>query len=204
MTDREAYDVNRRLDRHFFTGGDVVDISKNLLGHLLVTRFDHVITAGIIVETEAYRAPEDRASHAWNNRKTARTEVMFHQGGTAYVYLCYGIHHLFNVVTGDEGVPHAILIRAIEPIYGLEIMMKRRHHEKPTKRLSAGPGTLSQALGIHTGHSGLDICDPDAPIWISPSLTLPDPSRIRSGSRIGIDYAGEWASKPWRFILDAN
>src|SRR6185437_5047411 len=113
-----------------------------------------VITGGMIIETEAYRAPEDRASHAFGNRRTKRNEVMYHDGGRAYVYLCYGLHALFNVVTNEEGIPHAILIRAIKPEIGVEEMLRRRKKSKVDKTLASGPGTVSQALGITTKHNG--------------------------------------------------
>lgn len=200
MTHPEAYLTENRLPRSFYTDTDVVQLSRRLLGQYLVTRFESKLSAGRIVETEAYRGPDDRASHAWNNRRTARTEYMFHRGGTAYVYLCYGIHHLFNVVTGEEDVPHAVLIRALQPVHGLDLMLQRRGLEKPSGRLSAGPGTLSQALGICTRHTGLDLCAADSPIWLSSAEEMPDASEIKATPRIGIDYAGEWAKKPWRFV----
>ena len=118
------------------------------------------------------------------------------------MYLCYGIHHLFNVVTAREGIPHAILIRALTPMDGIPYMLQRRGHQKVTKNLCKGPGTLSQALGIRTEHSGLDICDETSNIWICQSELSVSESRIRSDVRIGIDYAGDWAEKPWRFILE--
>ena len=201
MMEKQKALVHYRLPRDFFSHSDVVGISRQLIGHSLITCFNGELTGGVITETEAYRGPEDRASHAWNNRRTARTEDMFHRGGTAYVYLCYGIHHLFNVVTGEEGVPHAVLIRAIKPTFGTGMMLSRRSHAKMTKKLCAGPGTLAQALGIKTLHSGIDICDVDSPIWISESKEPYPREAISCGPRIGIDYAGEWAHKPWRFFL---
>ena len=115
-----------RLSRSFYTREDVVRLSKELLGKNLVTEFDGIKTIGRIVETEAYRGPDDKACHAYNNRRTKRTEIMFEEGGKAYVYLCYGIHHLFNVVTARKGMPHAVLIRAIEPLFNVEEMLSRR------------------------------------------------------------------------------
>jgi DNA-3-methyladenine glycosylase len=135
-----------RLSPDFYTRDDVLTISKELLGKVIVTRFDGILTSGMIVETEAYRGPEDRASHAWNNRYTARTKTMFEKGGTAYIYRCYGIHHLFNVVTAGEGVPHAVLIRAIAPLDNIEAMLERRKFERLKPQLTMGPGTLSMAL----------------------------------------------------------
>ncbi len=125
----------KRLTNDFYRRTDVVQVARELLGKVLVTQFERIRTAGIITEVEAYRAPDDRACHAWNNRRTKRTEVMFREGGTAYIYLCYGIHHLFNVVTAPEDVAHAILIRAVEPLEGLEFMRLRRQTPPPTPPL---------------------------------------------------------------------
>ncbi|MBK7936404.1 MAG: DNA-3-methyladenine glycosylase [Lewinellaceae bacterium] len=195
--------AGQRLPPDFFTRADVVQIARDLLGRVLVTEFDGLRTAGRITETEAYRAPDDRACHAWNNRRTARTEVMFREGGRAYIYLCYGIHHLFNVVTGPENIAHAVLIRAIEPLEGVQIMMERRGWPDLTKRrpaaLTTGPGALSRALGLDTRWNGLHFSDPETPVWIEePERLLPEEDII-SGKRIGVDYAGECAEWPWRF-----
>lgn len=195
--------AGQRLPPDFFTRTDVVQIARDLLGRVLVTEFDGLRTAGRITETEAYRAPDDRACHAWNNRRTARTEVMFREGGRAYIYLCYGIHHLFNVVTGPENIAHAVLIRAIEPLEGLEIMMERRGWTDLTKHrpaaLTTGPGALSRAMGLDTRWNGLHFSDPETPVWIEePERLLPEEDII-SGKRIGVDSAGECAEWPWRF-----
>ena len=135
-----------KLNKDFYLRTDVVQISKDLLGKYLFTKIDNKITAGIITETEAYAGITDKASHAYNNRRTARTEIMFAKGGISYVYLCYGIHHLFNVVTNVEDVPHAVLIRAVKPIEGIEAILKRRNSKEIHSRISGGPGTVSQAL----------------------------------------------------------
>lgn len=191
-----------KLQRNFYTQKDVVRISQCLLGKHLVTRFDNTLTGGIIVETEAYAGPEDRASHAFNNRRTARTEIMYRQGGTAYVYLCYGMHHLFNVVTNIIDVPHAILIRAIEPIIGIETMLKRRNKSKLDKTLTSGPGALSQALGINVSHTGIDLTG--KLIWIEDRDRYVSSDDISSSPRIGVSYAGKDALKPWRFFIKNN
>ena len=133
----------KKLPKSFYTRTDVVQISKDLLGKHLVTNFDGQRTVGKIVETEAYRAPDDKACHAHLNRFTKRTQVMFEEGGVAYVYLCYGIHHLFNIVTAKEGMAHAILVRGIEPVENVELMMERRGMDKLKTQLTAGPGVLS-------------------------------------------------------------
>ncbi|MCB9313370.1 MAG: DNA-3-methyladenine glycosylase [Lewinellaceae bacterium] len=183
----------------YYQSNDVVSLARDLLGRELVTRIDGVITSGVITETEAYRGPEDRASHAWNNRRTSRTEVMFGAGGHAYVYLCYGIHQMMNVVTGPEDVPHAILIRAVHPLEGLEAMLHRRRLDRPRKGWTSGPGTVGQALGLHTRLTGSCLYDPDSPVQIRAGTERPRPGEILAGPRVGIDYAGEDARLPWRF-----
>ena len=188
----------------FFTRPDPVQVAKDLLGKYLVTRFDGQLTAGKIVETEAYRAPDDRASHAFGNRRTGRTEVMFAEGGHAYVYLCYGIHHLFNVVTGPAGMAHAVLIRAVEPIDNVELMLARRAMGKLQPRLTAGPGALTQALGILTAHSGQNLLDPTGPLWLEDRGELVLEENIIASPRVGVAYAGECAAWPWRFRIKGS
>ena len=185
------------LSRDFYLRDDVILIAKELLGKVIVSKTGGKLTSGIIVETEAYQGPEDKASHAYGNRMTQRTKTMFKLGGTAYIYLNYGIHSLFNVVTNREGIPHAVLIRAIEPLDGLEIMMQRRKMNKPNYNLSNGPGKLTQALGITTKLNGIDLCDDKSPVTIEDrNIFFPD---FHAGPRVGIDYAGEYKYKPWRF-----
>jgi len=186
----------------YYQSSDVVSIAQDLLGKVLVTRFDGKLTTGIIVETEAYKGPEDKACHAWNNKRTPRTEVMFHQGGISYVYLIYGIHHLFNVVTGKEDEPHAVLIRGIQPLEGLEVMLERRNMLKPAYRLTAGPGVLSKALGINKEANQLDLTNPLLCIE-NQGMLLKQPEIIAS-PRVGVDYAGEDAKLPWRFRIKDN
>lgn len=189
------------LSLEFYQGTDVVDISRKLLGKVLVSQFDGITTAGMIVETEAYRGPDDKACHAYNNRRTPRTEVMFQPGGISYVYLCYGMHHLFNVVTAGEDQPHAVLIRAIEPLEGADVMLKRRGFDSMHYRLTAGPGSLSKALGIYTRHTGLSLTDTTNPVWIEDRGILVSDDNIQSSSRIGVESSGECASWPWRFTI---
>ncbi len=188
-----------RLTATFYQRAEVVQIAKDLLGMVLVTAFDGQLTAGRITETEAYRAPDDRASHAWNNRRTARTEVMFGEGGSAYIYLCYGLHQMFNVVTGPQDTAHAVLIRAIEPLEGLETMLKRRKYQALKPSLTTGPGAVGQALGLHTRWSGQSLLLPDSPIWIEKRGEPLAEADVQSGKRIGVAYAGECAEWPWRF-----
>lgn len=174
------------------------------MGKFLVTNFEDRLTAGRIVETEAYRGPDDKACHAHLNRFTKRTQVMFEAGGVAYIYLCYGIHHLFNVVTAEAGMPHAILIRAIEPTDGIEIMQERRGMNTLKPQLTAGPGVMSKALGIDKAYTGISITDPGSPIWIEDRQEVLPPEDICSGPRIGIDYAEECKDWSWRFWIKGN
>lgn len=178
--------------------GDVVKVARDLLGKVLCTDFEGKPTAAIITETEAYSGVTDRASHAYGGRRTTRTEPMFEPGGIAYVYLCYGIHHLFNVVTGDEGTPHAILVRAGSALDGVETMLSRRRKDQADKDLMAGPGTIAQALGIRTSMTGTNLTGNR--IWIEDRGIVVAAGDIRSGPRIGVDYAGEDANRPYRFV----
>lgn len=190
-----------RLPPSFFLREDVVQISRELLGKYLVTRIDGAITVGCIVETEAYRGPDDKACHAYNYRRTPRTSIMYEQGGHAYVYLCYGIHHLFNVVTGVKGQPHAVLVRAVEPIGNVELMLARRKMPALKPQLTAGPGALSQALGITTDFTGINMLDAKSPIWIEDRAMVIKEADIVAGPRVGVGYAEECAAWPWRFRI---
>ena len=193
-----------RLSRSFFTREDVLQVSRELLGKYLVTDFGAGRTAGRIVEVEAYRAPDDKASHAYGNRYTERTKVMYALGGHAYVYLCYGIHHLFNVVTGEQGMAHAVLIRALEPSDNTALMLRRRRMNKIEPRLTAGPGVLSQALGISREYTGVDLLAPESPIWIENREEPVAAAEIIASPRIGVGYAEECAAWEWRFHLRGN
>lgn len=190
------------LPQEFYIRKNVVQIAKELLGKKLVTNINGVTTSGIIVETEAYAGVEDKASHAYGGRRTERTETMYAIGGTAYVYLCYGIHHLFNVVTNIEGIPHAVLIRGLEPVDGIDTMLERRRKPKLIPSLTAGPGALSEALCIKTLHSGLSL--------LSGEITIEDvgikfkPREVVTGTRVGVAYAGEDAYAPYRFSVSGN
>jgi len=193
---------SRRLTAPFFLRPDVVKISRQLLGKCLFTRINRAtVTGGIVVETEAYAGPHDRASHAYNNRFSRRTEVMYRRGPVAYVYLCYGLHWLFNVITNVEGIPHAVLIRAIQPVKGIKLMLKRRGKKEVDSRLTAGPAVLSQALGICGRHSGLSLLGHE--IWLEDGIDVP-PAMIGSSARVGVDYAGKDARLPWRFYIRDN
>jgi DNA-3-methyladenine glycosylase len=185
------------LPREFYQDTDVVKISRNLLGKYIFTNKAGEITGGIITETEAYGGIHDRACHAWGNRRTKRTEVMYAPGGLAYVYLCYGLHWLFNVVTNGPGVPDAILIRAIFPLEGRGIMNKRRGRDNTA--IASGPGNLSRALGIDGSFNGADLTGPV--IWIEDRGLRPEESLIVTLPRVGVAFAGPDAARPWRFLL---
>jgi len=191
-----------KLKQRFYLNEDVVEVARLLLGKYLFTFFDGALTGGLITETEAYNGIHDRASHAYGGRRTARTEIMYNTGGTAYVYLCYGIHSLFNVVTNKENVPHAVLIRAIRPSHGIETMLKRRKKSNPDSNLTRGPGTVSEALGIHYAQSGIALTG--NLIWIEDRKIIPDPEGIKVTPRIGVDYAGKDAALPYRFIWNGQ
>ena len=192
------------LPRSFYTRPDVVQIARELLGKQIFTIMDGINTSGIICETEAYAGVTDKASHAFGGLRTNRTGTMYKQGGIAYVYLCYGMHSLFNIVTNAEDVPHAVLIRGIIPVDGLDIMLRRCGKMKVDKNFGIGPGKVSKILGIHYSHSGLSLAKestgPESPaIWIEDTGNLPDPGSIKVGPRVGVDYAGEDALLPYRF-----
>jgi DNA-3-methyladenine glycosylase len=189
-----------KLDESFYIRNDVVKISRELLGKVLVTKFGNKITSGIITETEAYNGIVDKASHAYNDRRTQRTEIMYHVGGTAYIYLCYGIHSLFNVVTNEENIPHAVLIRSIIPEKGIKLMLSRRGVKAAGKKTFSGPGSVSQALGIHYSDSGLSLFGNK--IWIEDAGHKVLSSQIKVSPRIGVDYAGKDALLPYRFYID--
>lgn len=192
----------RRLPLSFYQQDDVLAISRQLLGKCLFTCFDNQLTGGMIVETEAYRAPEDRASHAYGLRRTKRNATMYEAGGVCYIYLCYGLHVLFNIVTNQHGIPHAILIRALEPLEGMDLMLQRRHKAKIDRSLTSGPGALSQALGLTLNHKGFSLLGPE--IWVEDRGLKVAASDIVASPRVGVDYAGEDAFLPWRFRLKNN
>ncbi|HBX65027.1 MAG: 3-methyladenine DNA glycosylase [Balneola sp.] len=194
--------MSKKLPRSFYSRDDVVQISRELIGKVLCTNVDDVFTSGRIVETEAYDGRNDKACHAHLNKRTKRTEVMYGKPGHAYVYLCYGIHNLFNIVTNQEGLADAILIRAIEPVDGIDAMLKRRNKEKLDPSVGNGPGIISQALGINRDHYGIDLLGDT--IWIEDQGTEVGGDEIQASERIGIDYAEEDAQLPWRFTLKGS
>ncbi len=194
--------MSKILNEGFYTREDVVSISRELLGKVLCTSFNGKLTKGIISETEAYAGALDKASHAYGNRKTERTRIMFGKGGRAYVYLCYGVHSLFNIVTAPESIPHAVLIRAIVPVCGMESMKERIGSDKLPLNRTNGPGKICKALGIHYSHSGLVLNKVESDgIWVEDNSIRFQDHYIDITPRIGIDYAAEDALLPYRFVL---
>ncbi len=190
----------QKLTRDFFTREDVVSIAQDLLGKVLVHASPEGLTAGRIVETEAYRGSDDRACHA-HGKRTSRTEIMYGLGGVSYVYLCYGIHHLFNIVTGIKDVADAILVRALEPLKGEELMVLRTGK---FQRMTSGPGLVCKAMGISGEHYGLDLTTPQTVIWVEEGDRPVTMQQLISTTRIGVDYAGEDANRRWRFYEKGN
>ena len=193
--------MDKKLPREFYTRSDVLAVARDLLGKkLVVPGRNRQRVSGIIVETEAYRGPEDRASHAWNGRRTQRTETMYGAGGTAYVYFVYGMYNQFNVVTNVEDIPHAVLVRALEPSEGLTVM-RRRRHGRSEYELTSGPGRLCLAMGIDRKLDKADLLGDR--VWLEDGMAI-SPGQIARGPRIGIDYAEKWIDKPWRFWVRDN
>lgn len=194
-------------DKSFFQREDVAAISRDLIGMVLYSKMNGVVTGGRIVETEAYGGITDRASHAYGNRRTGRTETMYRAGGVCYIYLCYGIHHLFNIVTGPEGRPDAVLIRALEPVSGIEIMLQRRGLDRVQRRVAGGPGLVTQSLELTTDQNGLSLIH-SKKIWLEMDgdqiMDQRGNDDIIATPRVGVDYAGEDAERPWRFRLKGN
>jgi len=193
------------ITKKFYTRPDVVTIARELLGKLLVTQFDGKLSSGIITETEAYEGITDKASHAYAGRRSERTEIMYRIGGTAYVYLCYGVHSLFNIVSNVEDIPHAILIRGITPVDGTQYMLERTGKTEILKDFSNGPGKVSKALGIHYSHTGLNLTKRpyrkfDSGIWLEDVGCSVNEEDIKVTPRIGVEYAGEDALRPYRFV----
>lgn len=191
-----------KLAESYYHNDDVVALSKDLLGKYLFTCIDDVTTGGYIVETEAYNGVIDKASHAYGNRQTPRTKTMFMPGGIAYIYLCYGIHEMFNIVTSAEGRPQAILIRAINPTEGLDTMLVRRNISVLKPSITSGPGSVAKALGISRNINAFSL-QSDV-IWLEDrGLSFPD-ADIASVPRIGVSYAGDDALLPYRFYVKGN
>jgi len=192
--------VNQKLPKKFYLQNDVVSLAQKLLGKVLCTHILGNFTSGIITETEAYAGMGDRACHAYGGKKTNRNQIMYENGGLAYVYLCYGLHHLFNVVTNQKGQADAILIRAIIPLDGIDVIKQRRKVKTKLPPYLSGPGVVTSALGINLGHYGKNLRGNE--IWIEDRKIEIAQENIKIGPRIGIDYAGADAKLPWRFVYN--
>lgn len=192
----------KKLAIDFYDRKDVVLIAKELLGKLLVTNFDGEKTIGRIVETEAYVAINDKASHAFGGKRTARNEHMYSAAGISYVYICYGMHHLFNIVTNVKDVPDAVLIRALEPVKGIDIMLQRTGKIKLDNTLTRGPGNVGRAMGINKQHSGSNLLGKE--LFVAADGTSYPESAVGASKRIGVDYAGDHALLPYRFYIKGN
>ncbi|MBV6644097.1 MAG: DNA-3-methyladenine glycosylase [Cyclobacteriaceae bacterium] len=189
----EAYE---KLPLSFYLRSNVVVIAQDLVGKVLFSQVNGKLTAGTIIETEAYDGRRDKACHAFG-RRTERTEVMYQKGGRAYIYLCYGIHHLFNIVTNEMGLADAVLIRALEPIHGEDVMESRR--DTTGVGLSNGPGSLSQAMGFRREMTGASLTGEE--IWLARDINDDESFTIEADRRVGVDYAKEDAALPWRFFI---
>jgi DNA-3-methyladenine glycosylase len=192
-----------RLGRDFYARADTLRVARELLGkRLVVPAADGARVSGRVVEVEAYLGVEDRAAHSYGGRRTRRTETMYAAGGTAYVFFVYGMHHQFNVVTGPAGMPHAVLVRAVEPEEGIELMRARRPVSKE-RELTSGPGKLCRALGLDLTFDGEDLTE-GGRVWLEETGVEFKPGQIAAGPRIGVAYAAEDALKPWRFRVEGN
>ena len=191
-----------KLPHSFYLNSDVVSLSKQLLGKYLFTSIDGLLTGGYIVETEAYNGVIDKASHAFGNRRTPRTEIMYKEGGIAYVYLCYGIHEMLNVVVSAENEPRAILIRAIEPTTGIDIMLSRKGLDTLKPNVTAGPGSVAKAMGVNRKLNGISLQSDQ--LWIEDRGLAFTDDQIAAVPRIGVAYAQEDALLPYRFYAKGN
>lgn len=198
----------KKLPRRFYLRDDTLQIAQDLLGKILVVSdaATGARVSGVIVETEAYLGAIDKAAHSFGNRRTPRTEIMFGEGGRAYVFFIYGMYFQLNVVTGAAGSPHCVLVRAVEPLAGIETMRARRARGKAAvindKNLTSGPGKLCIALGIDKSLNGADLLGDK--IWIEEGRRALSAAEIAGGKRVGIAYAQEFAEKPWRFWVKDN
>ena len=192
----------KKLPASFYQRKDVLLVAKELIGKVMVTNWNGAVTAGRIVECEAYDGIVDKASHAFGGRRTARNETMFAEAGVAYVYICYGIHHLFNVITNEKNVPHAILIRALDPVSGVKTMMKRRKKKQMDYSITKGPGSLSVAMGINARHDNFSLQSNQ--LYIADDGYVIKNKNIAASPRIGVDSSGVAANYPYRFFLKGN
>ncbi|HWH63520.1 MAG TPA: DNA-3-methyladenine glycosylase [Ginsengibacter sp.] len=192
----------KKIPLSFYARKNVVAIAKDLIGKIIVTNFDNNITSGRIVETEAYVAVTDKASHSFGGKRTVRNEHMYAAAGTAYVYICYGLHQMMNIVTNDKDIPDAVLIRAVEPMKGIDIMLKRTGKITLDKTLTRGPGNVGKALGIFKHHSGNHLLG-NKIYLLDDNIKIPS-EQIGTSARIGVETAGADALLPYRFYLKGN
>jgi DNA-3-methyladenine glycosylase len=190
-----------KLSPNFYLREDTLIVAKELIGKYVFTKIDGLITGGMIVETEAYIGPLDAGSHSFNNRKTAKNATMYEEGGVTYLYICYGIHDMLNIVTGPADSSHAILIRAIEPLIGTDLMQLRRGN-MPLNRLAKGPGSLAKALGLNKSHNQESLQGDK--VWIEDQGVIIRPELIKATARVGLSCAEPYFSIPWRFIIKGN
>lgn len=192
----------KKLPVSFYNRKDVLQIAREMLGKIVISNIDGEITSGRIVEIEAYNGIGDKASHAYGGKRTSRNDHMYHAAGTAYIYVCYGMHQMLNIVTNAENIPDAILIRAVEPLVGLDIMAKRTGKNKTDSTITRGPGNVGKALGIHKGFSGIHLLD-EVIYLADDGFQLPE-SEIGISNRIGVESAGLDALLPYRFYVKGN
>ncbi|MEJ7627532.1 MAG: DNA-3-methyladenine glycosylase [Ferruginibacter sp.] len=193
----------KRIPLSFFSRTDVVSIAKELLGKIVYTNIGGAITSGRVVETEAYVAHTDKASHSFGGRRTPKNEHMYETAGTTYVYICYGMHQMLNIVTNDKDIPDAILIRAIDPVEGIDIMLQRTGKPALDATLTRGPGNVGKALGISKKHSGLLLEGEEVVIYSDEYSDIHE-NKIGSSKRIGVESAGADGLLPYRFYVKGN
>ncbi|WP_207425478.1 DNA-3-methyladenine glycosylase [Pedobacter sp. SYSU D00535] len=191
-----------KLAPSFYQRDDVVLIAEQLLGKYLFSKIDGSLTGGLIVETEAYKGPEDRGSHAFNHRRTPRNEAMYAEGGIVYMYVCYGIHDMLNIVTGPAESSHAVLIRAIEPTEGIETMRIRRGITTDDRKLCKGPGALAKALALNKNHNRLSL--QGEVVWIEDRNIELEPEKVVATKRVGLNIDEPYISIPWRFYIKGS
>lgn len=194
--------MTNKLPTSYYRQEDVLAVARDLLGKYVFTNIGGNITGGIIVETEAYRGPDDRGSHAYADKRTPRNEVMYCAGGVAYMYICYGIHDMLNIVTGVGNSSHAVLIRSIQPVDGIEVMRGRRSIFDNDKRLCQGPGALAKSLGLTKSHNGCDL-QGDV-LWLENRGVIFNNDQIAATPRVGMNFDGPYKLIPWRFHVKGN
>ena len=192
----------KKVPLSFYDRKDVVKIAKELLGKIIVTNIDGLFTSGRIVETEAYVGISDKASHSFSGRRTAKNEHMYSAPGTAYIYICYGMHQMMNIVTNEKEIPDAVLIRAVEPLKGIDIMLQRTGKGQLDKTLTRGPGNVGKALGIFKHHSGLHLLDEQIYL-LDDGHKIPE-EKLGVSKRIGVESAGADGLLPYRFFVKGN